>query len=97
MRQAAERAAINHPIQGTAADIIKLAMIALHRQLKEERLQARMILQVHDELVLETPEEEVQRVAAIVKETMEGAYQLDAPLKVDMEAGPNWFDQSPVS
>jgi DNA polymerase-1 len=74
-----------------------MAMIALHQRLRAERLQARMILQVHDELVLETPEEELHRVAAIVKETMEGAYQLDAPLKVDMEAGPNWFDQSPVA
>ena len=55
-----------------------------------------MTLQVHDELVLETPEDEVERVAAVVKETMEGAYKLDAPLKVDMEYGPNWFDQSPI-
>ncbi len=96
MRQAAERAAINHPIQGSAADIIKMAMIALHRRLKDEGYKARMILQVHDELVLETPEGELQRVAAIVKETMEGAYQLDAPLRVDMEYGSNWFDQSPI-
>lgn len=97
MRQAAERAAINHPIQGTAADIIKMAMVSLHRRLKEESLRARMILQVHDELVLETPVDELARVAAITKETMEGAFQLDAPLKVDMEYGPNWFDQRPVS
>jgi DNA polymerase-1 len=55
-----------------------------------------MILQVHDELVLEVPEGELRRVAPIVEETMEGAYQLDAPLKVDMEYGPNWFDQSSV-
>lgn len=96
MRQAAERAAINHPIQGTAADIIKMAMISLHRRLKQGGFQARMILQVHDELVLETPEGELARVAAIVKETMEGAYKLDAPLRVDMECGPNWFDQSPL-
>ncbi len=96
LRQAAERAAINHPIQGTAADIIKMAMIALHRRLIAEGFHARMTLQVHDELVLETPEEELHRVAAIVKETMEGAYALDAPLKVDMEYGPNWFDQSPI-
>jgi DNA polymerase I len=96
MRQAAERAAINHPIQGTAADIIKMAMVTLHRRLKEESFRARMILQVHDELVLETPEGELARVAAIVKDTMEGAFQLDAPLKVDMESGPNWFDQNPV-
>ncbi len=96
MRQAAERAAINHPIQGTAADIIKMAMIALHQRLKEAGLKARMTLQVHDELVLETPTGEVQQVAAIVRETMEGAYRLDAPLRVDMEYGPNWFDQNPI-
>ena len=96
LRQAAERAAINHPIQGTAADIIKMAMIALHGRLIADGLRARMTLQVHDELVLETPEEELRRVAALVKETMEGAYTLDAPLKVDMEYGPNWFDQSPI-
>jgi len=96
MRQAAERAAINHPIQGTAADIIKMAMIALHGRLKSTGLAARMTLQVHDELVLETPEGELHDVAALVKETMEGAYDLDAPLKVDMEYGPNWFDQSPI-
>ncbi len=96
LRQAAERAAINHPIQGTAADIIKLAMIALHGRLRSAGLAARMTLQVHDELVLETPEGEVQAVAALVKETMEDAYDLDAPLKVDMEFGPNWFDQSPI-
>jgi len=96
LRQAAERAAINHPIQGTAADIIKMAMIALHDRLIGEGLRARMTLQVHDELVLETPEEELRRVAELVKETMEGAYTLDAPLRVDMEYGPNWFDQSPI-
>ena len=96
MRQAAERAAINHPIQGTAADIIKMAMIALHDRLAEAEVRARMTLQVHDELVLEMPEEELRRGAALVKETMEGAYTLAAPLKVDMEYGPNWFDQSPI-
>ena len=96
MRQAAERAAINHPIQGTAADIIKMAMIHLHQRLKAEGLRARMTLQVHDELVLETPESEVERVAGVVREMMEGAYKLDAPLKVDMEFGPNWFDQNPI-
>ncbi len=73
-----------------------MAMISLHRRLKAEGLKARMTLQVHDELVLETPEEELRQVAAIVKETMEGAYELDAPLKVDMEYGLNWFDQSAV-
>jgi DNA polymerase-1 len=96
MRQAAERAAINHPIQGTAADTIKLAMIRLHEQLLAGGYRARMILQVHDELVLELPREEVAPVARLVEETMEGAYDLRAALRVDIEAGPNWFDQGPV-
>ncbi len=92
VRQALERAAINAPIQGTAADIIKIAMIRLHEALRARGLHSRMILQVHDELVLECPEEELAGVAALVREIMEGAFKLDAPLKVDVEAGPNWYD-----
>ena len=91
-RQALERAAINAPIQGTAADVIKLAMIRLHRRLQEEGFQARMLLQVHDELVVEMPVAEKDAVAALVKEVMESAYTLDIPLKVDAEVGPNWYD-----
>ncbi len=91
-RQALERAAINAPIQGTAADVIKLAMIHLHSRLQEEGFQARMLLQVHDELVVEMPEAEKDAVTALVKEVMESAYQLDIPLKVDAEVGPNWYD-----
>lgn len=97
LRQAAERAAINHPIQGTAADIIKIAMVRLHSALKRDGLRARMVLQVHDELVLETPEPELAQTARLVAETMEGAYPLDAPLKVDLEAGPNWYEQTAVT
>ncbi len=96
IRQAAERAAINHPIQGTAADIIKIAMIRLYRALNAGGYRARIILQVHDELVLEVPEDELIPVAQLVKDTMEGAYQLKAALKVDMEAGPNWYEMEPV-
>jgi DNA polymerase-1 len=96
LRQAAERAAINHPIQGTAADIIKIAMINLQRALLAGDFRARMVLQVHDELVLETPVEELDAVSRLVEEIMENAYRLDAPLKVDMEAGPNWYEQSPI-
>ena len=96
IRLAAERAAINHPIQGTAADIIKIAMIRLHRRLKEEGLRSAMILQVHDELVLEAPEEELEGAAELVKDVMEGAYNLKAPLKVDVERGPNWRDMTPI-
>ncbi len=90
VKRAAERMAINMPIQGSAADIIKLAMIRLHKGLKEEGLASRMILQVHDELVLEVPEGEVEAVATLVRETMEGAYDLRAPLKVDIKVGKNW-------
>ena len=96
IRQAAERAAINHPIQGTAADIIKIAMVRLYDALAAGGYRSRMILQVHDELVLEVPDEELTPVSRLVEETMEGAYELKAALKVDMEAGPNWYEQEPV-
>ncbi len=97
MRQAAERAAINHPIQGTAADIIKIAMVRLYDRLQEAGLRAGMILQVHDELVLEVPEEEVGRVIPIVREAMEKAYTLVVPLKVDIEIGPNWYEMEKIT
>jgi len=97
VRQAAERAAINHPIQGTAADIIKIAMIRLHRALGEGGYRARMLLQVHDELVLEVPEAELPAVGALVREVMEGAYPLKAALKVDLETGPNWYEMEPLA
>ncbi len=90
VRMAAEREAVNTPIQGTAADIIKIAMVRLHRALQKRRLRSRMLLQVHDELVLEVPEEEVETVVPLVKEVMEGAYRLDAPLQVEVHTGPNW-------
>lgn len=89
-RRAAEREAVNMPIQGTAADIMKLAMINLHRALAEHGLSGRMILQVHDELLLEVPEEEVAETTAVVCEIMENAYPLDVPLKVDAHSGTNW-------
>ena len=96
IRQAAERAAINHPIQGTAADIIKIAMARLFRALQEGGYGARITLQVHDELVLEVPVDELPAVNRLVRETMENAYQLKAPLKVDAEAGPNWYELAPI-
>ncbi|MHB0856331.1 MAG: DNA polymerase I [Anaerolineae bacterium] len=92
LRRAAERQAINAPIQGSAADIIKLAMIHLDRRLRESDLRARMVLQVHDELVLEVPEDEVEDAIALVTETMENAYKLDVPLKVDAAVGKNWME-----
>jgi len=90
MKRAAEREAINMPIQGSAADILKIAVVRLHNALKERKLAARMILQVHDELVLEVPQEELTPVARLVRSVMENAMALDAPLKVDLAAGENW-------
>ncbi len=95
-RQQAERAAINHPIQGTAADIIKIAMVRLHAALREQGLASRMLLQVHDELVLEVPDGELAAAATLVRAVMESAYTLDAGLTVDVEVGPNWFEMEKV-
>ena len=91
-RAAAERQAINAPIQGTAADILKIAMIRLARRLIDAGLQARMVLQVHDEIVLEVPRTEVSTVVAMTREVMESAYELSIPLKVDVERGENWLE-----
>ena len=96
-RGAVERAAINAPIQGTAADIMKIAMIRLHERLRRGGFQARMLLQVHDELVLEAPAAEVAEVAELTREVMQAAYTLAVPLKVDVEVGPNWRDLETVS
>jgi DNA polymerase-1 len=95
-RATAEREAINMPIQGTAADIIKKAMIALHSELQRRKTGARMILQVHDELVLEVPERELQDTAALVVRTMEDACDLAAPLRTSAQYGTNWRDLEPV-
>jgi DNA polymerase-1 len=86
----AERIAINTPIQGSAADIMKLAMIAVDKKLAEENLESRILLQVHDELLLEVPQKEKAKVQALVRETMEGVYRLSIPLKVSVETGDNW-------
>jgi DNA polymerase I len=93
-RAQAERIAINTPIQGTAADLIKLAMIRLDKVLKERGLGARMILQVHDELLLEAPQGEWQEAAALAKREMEGVAELKIPLKVELKSGPNWAEMS---
>lgn len=92
VQRAAERAAVNMPIQGSAADIIKVAMIRLDRRLSEEGLRGGMLLQVHDELVLEVPQEEVERTVALVVDTMSNAYPLKVPLKVDTAVGQNWME-----
>ncbi|MEW6716011.1 MAG: DNA polymerase I [Chloroflexota bacterium] len=95
-RQREEREAINAPIQGTAADIIKLAMIRTPKVLEEKGLSAQMLLQVHDELVLECPRDELVATAKLVQQVMESAYSLRAPLKTDARFGLNWDDMSPV-
>ncbi len=90
-RSFGERAALNTPIQGTAADIIKLAMIAVHQRLQKEGLQARLILQVHDELIVECPEQESAHVLAIVKQEMEQVFPLNPSLVAEGGIGPNWL------
>ena len=89
-RQASERAAINAPVQGTAADIMKIAMIKMHKSLEKEKSQAQIILQVHDELILDTPEKEIDKVVNLTTEAMMGAAQLDVPLEIDIGIGDNW-------
>lgn len=90
IRQAAERMAINTPIQGTAADIIKMAMIEIDNNLSKISPKTNMILQVHDELVLETPDEDISKVVKFVKTAMENVYKLDVPILVKIEVGSNW-------
>jgi DNA polymerase-1 len=88
----AERTAVNTPLQGTAADLIKVAMIKIDAALQEQKLKSRMTLQVHDELVFEVPEKEVEIMQALVREKMEKVHDLAVPLLVEMEVGPNWRD-----
>lgn len=91
-RSFGERIAMNSPIQGTAADIIKIAMVRVNRALKEHNLKSRLILQVHDELLIETAKEELEQVKAILKREMEGAANLAVTLEVGMDVGENWYD-----
>lgn len=93
MRQFAERTAINTPIQGSAADIIKVAMIAIHEKLMKNKLSSRMIMQVHDELVFDVPEGELKEVYRIVKDGMENLIKLKVPVEAHIEAGRNWLEQ----
>lgn len=92
LRSFAERTAINSPIQGSAADIIKIAMIELEKRLEEEQMATNMLLQVHDELVFEVPEEELEKLNKLVKETMENAVSLSIPLVTDSSWGKTWYD-----
>lgn len=92
LRSFGERAAMNTPVQGSAADIIKLAMVKVYQRLKQENLKARLILQVHDELIVESPVDECARVKEILKHEMETAVKLEVPLTVDMSEGLSWYD-----
>jgi DNA polymerase I len=92
LRNFAERTALNSPLQGTAADLIKLAMIAIDERLREKKLAARMILQVHDELLFEAPVKEREALEKLVKDEMENVHKLAVPLVVEIGAGPNWRD-----
>ena len=92
VREAAKRVAINTPIQGTAADMIKIAMINISRRMKEKSLRAMMILQIHDELLFEVPEEEIETLREIVVQEMENAIKLDVPVKVDVGIGNSWYE-----
>jgi DNA polymerase-1 len=92
LRSFAERTAMNTPIQGTAADIIKLAMVKMDTELKERGLRSRMLLQVHDELVFEVPEDELETMKELVPAVMETAIELDVPLKADVSYGKNWYE-----
>ena len=88
-RSFGERVAMNAPIQGTAADIIKIAMIGVHKRLRERQMKSRLVLQVHDELLIEAYQPELEEVKAILREEMEQAVSLDVPLEVDMHTGEN--------
>jgi DNA polymerase I len=92
MRGFAERTAVNTPLQGTAADLIKLAMIAIDDDLRRRKLQSRMLLQVHDELLFEVPEAEVETMRELVRDRMERVHALKVPLVVEIGVGPNWRD-----
>ena len=91
-RSFGERVAMNAPIQGTAADIIKIAMIRVAKRLKEEQLKTRLLLQVHDELLLEVPEDELEKAEQILEEEMTGAAHLAVKLEIDMHTGNNWYE-----
>jgi DNA polymerase-1 len=97
LRSAAERMAINFPMQSLAADIIKIAMVRLHREIEADHVEGRMLLQVHDELLFEVPEGEVDRFAETVPRIMTGAYELETGIEVEAKAGPNWADMKKLA
>lgn len=96
LRQFAERQAINAPMQGTAADIIKIAMVKISKRLVKEKLSSTMIMTVHDELVFDVPKDEIKKMAGLVREEMEGVMDLAVPMKASIEVGPNWLEMEKV-
>ena len=84
--------AVNSPLQGTAADLMKAAMIKVHQEVKNQKLKSSFLLQVHDELIFEVPEEELNQMKALVKEAMENAMELRVPLKASIQAGKTWYE-----
>ena len=96
LRQFAQRQAVNTPIQGSASDLIKLAMLDIHKQIDQKRLSSKMLIQVHDELVFDVPHGELKELSALVKERMENVLKLDVPIRVDMKMGRNWLEMEEV-
>jgi DNA polymerase-1 len=92
VREAAERMAINAPVQGSSADIIKIAMINLHREMEKRNLKSKMLLQIHDELLFQVPEGEVEEMKSLVSELMPRAFELRVPVKIDIKLGKNWAE-----
>ena len=96
LRGFAERQAVNSPIQGSAADLIKLAMVNIHQALAGMKLKTKMIMQIHDELVFEVPEAELDAVCGLVRDKMENVYKLVVPVKVNIKKGKNWQEMEGV-
>ena len=94
VREAADRMAINAPVQGTSADIIKVAMIDLHREMERRKLSSKMLLQIHDDLLFQVPETEVEEMKGLVGDLMPRAVQLSVPLKIDIKLGRNWGEMA---
>ena len=92
VREAAERMAINAPVQGSSADIIKIAMIDLYREMEKRKLKSKMLLQIHDELLFEVPESEVAEMKSLVHEIMPHAFELCVPVKIAIKLGKNWAE-----
>jgi len=92
MRSAAERMAINTPVQGSAADIIKIAMLDISEEIKKQKLKGGIIIQVHDEILVDCPESEREIFEGMLRDKMRGAYSLRVPLKVEVQSGANWYE-----